>query len=89
MNTQQKIFLFLEVIVIILLLFVSGVMFYIGLEIRTNGGQCTANPLGYAQLKFFEKNGFETYCSCSAGSFPGVNPNIDMNFDLSKMNFSK
>jgi len=60
---------------IMLLLFVAILLFYTASVIKTEGGKCTADPIGYSELKAREQTGEDYECSC-VKNLGGYEPNF-------------
>lgn len=54
----------LDVVLILMLVFVTGVMFKLAFTIRSDGGMCTAKPEIYLENKLEEQFGKPYNCKC-------------------------
>ena len=65
LQISPKVRLWLNIATILLLLIATVVMFRLTLIIRSDGGKCTASPLGYTEYLLKEQTGIDYACSCS------------------------
>lgn len=59
-----KISLWLNIAIILLLLIVTVIMLRLTITIKTDGGKCTASPLGYTEYILKEQTSQDYICSC-------------------------
>jgi len=75
---STRVRIILDIIVIILLLFSSVLLFRETYYVKLHGGQCVANPMGWAEHYAWEEKGERINCNCvmQKGFFPNLNKSI-------------
>ena len=62
-----------------LVLLASSIMWNLSKLIKSDGGQCTGNPIGYAEIKLKEEHDKDFTCKCIEKTYDyGILPNITL-----------
>lgn len=67
---KAKLWVALNLAVILMLIIASIIMMRLTFQIKTEGGKCTANPKSYMEFKLKEQTGDVYKCECTHQLYP-------------------